>query len=91
MVTRESLEEYVKRFRDTETQEILTETIERFDDKLDELIEKANSDLIKSEMMPEINDYFVIRELLSMRMKDDMKDMKKTLAEFKMDVGYNEY
>ncbi len=90
MVTRESLEEYVKTFRDAESRKILTETMERFDDKLDALIEKANSDLIKSELMPGINEYFVTRELLSMRMDTDLNTFKNSVDEFKRDVGYNE-
>ncbi len=90
MVTRKTLEDYVKTFRDEVTREILTETIERFDDKLDALIEKANSDLIEGELAKEmyINEYFVYRELLSMRMDTDLTDMKKSFEELKKDVGY---
>lgn len=90
MITRESLKEYVRTFRDAETQKTLIETLALFDGKLDALIEKANSDLIISKYIPLINEYFVFRELLSMRMKEDMKNIKETLAELKRDVGYNE-
>ena len=88
MVTRETIKACIESFGDAETRRILTETMERFDDRIDELIEKANSDPIQCDLIPYFDEYYLLIDLMGISRRTDLNTLNKSVCDFKKDVGY---
>lgn len=90
MVTRETIAACIASFSDKQTREDLTETVKRFDDRIDELIEKANSHVVECELIPFFNEYYLLIDLIGIQWRTDMNTLNRSLDSFKRDVGYKD-